>query len=483
MPLHLRHHHHHQSSESGVSDTTIPPGNSSCSPSNTTVSTTESPTLSNPSSAFAKRRKRKYPPPTPLPFKTSPQFWVRVLFFLGSLTVFVQLGTWWISPHEPTTRKMLTHDEETSTRDEVPVPAALDNTKQQPIHNNLPPTTVTTPLAQDLDWSHYTVRMNTWKRSDQLQVSIRHFLTCDRVASVQVVWCTAQGPLPDWLETWRDDETRLTVELHAENSLNARFDVLEAPPTMGILSVDDDVLRPCLALDVAFAKWTSNPDRLVGFDARTHVVENSGKDGTTWKYGYLSTTTHTNRYSITLSRCAFVHVDHLRSYTHDIPAAYRAMVTEHMNCEDILLSFWVSHLTDCQPPLLADYWAMKSMIKLYSPQAISGTSQHKQIRDVCVDTFRRGFGLDCLEPAVWVHHDEQSNRPNLWETGAPGVPTRFVESQASIERVVEKWRRGGLSVMGEEVGELIQEAQALPYRHGLIEGSAPWKKKYQKESA
>jgi len=119
------------------------------------------------------------------------------------------------------------------------------------------------------------------------------------------------------------------------------------------------------------------------------------------------------------------------------------------------------------------------MIKLYSPQAISATSQHKHIRDVCVDTFRRGFELDCLQTAQWIHHDEETHVPDVWETGAPAT-TRFVDSQSSIEKTVREWKQNGLALMGEKVGELIQESSALPYENGLIEGSPPWKKKYQK---
>eukprot|EP00977_Amphora_coffeiformis_P015558 scaffold4554_cov178-Amphora_coffeaeformis.AAC.7 len=478
MPLHLRH-GHHQTAE-GVSGIAIQPGNASCSPSNA-PSTASSETLFTQSSSN-KKRKQKYSSKSQFFASTTTTacLWFRIILFLGALTAYVQLGFWSISSKEQSTRKILLRNEANSIEFQAIPPAMEDNQlhNQQLVEkiNNI--STITAPLTQATDWSHYTVRINTWKRPDQLRVSVEHFLTCERVATIQVIWCTAQGPLPEWLETWQNQESRLMVELHSENSLNERFDVLETPPTKGILTVDDDVLRPCFAFDVAFAKWTSNPDRMVGFDARTHVVESDG----TWKYGYLSTTTHTNRYSMTLSRCAFVHVDHLRSYTHDIPAEYRAMVMEHMNCEDILLSFWVSHLTNCQPPLLADYWAMKTMIKMYSPQAISGTSQHKHIRDVCVDTFRRGFELDCLQPAEWIHHDEQTHTPDVWETGVRAA-TRFVDSQSSIERTVREWKQGGLSLMGEEVGELIQETLALPYGTGLIEGSPNWKKKYHKNAA
>lgn len=333
----------------------------------------------------------------------------------------------------------------------------------------------------EADLSKFTVRINTWKRPEQLQVSIEHFLTCDRVAQIQVVWCIAQGPPPEWLTAWISD--RLVVETHTQNSLNSRFDVLVVPPTKGILTVDDDVLRPCLAVDVAFAKWASHPDRMVGFDARTHVIEknNSGNSTTIWKYGYLSETTRTNRYSITLSRFAFVHVDYLRSYIDMIPREFLDHVTENMNCEDILLSFWISHLTSCQAPLLADFWAMKSQVKLYSPQTISGNSEHKAVRDECVNLFRLGFELDCLERATWIHHDDTTNHLDVWDAGLP-APTLFSAPQSSIEKRIAHWKHAGLQEMGKDVGNLIQDTLSRPFSRGLIEGTAPWKERFHKDT-
>ena len=45
-------------------------------------------------------------------------------------------------------------------------------------------------------------------------------------------------------------------------------------PTLGILSLDDGVLGPCKALDVAFIRWTRSL-RIVGFDARSHIDRKS----------------------------------------------------------------------------------------------------------------------------------------------------------------------------------------------------------------
>ena len=100
-----------------------------------------------------------------------------------------------------------------------------------------------TPL-RDVDLELYTIRINTWQRLEQLLVSIEHHATCPGVAQIQVVWCEEKDP-PQELVAY----SKVVVERHSVNSLNERFRVLQETPTMGILSMDDDVLRPCEAID------------------------------------------------------------------------------------------------------------------------------------------------------------------------------------------------------------------------------------------
>jgi glucuronyl/N-acetylglucosaminyl transferase EXT2 len=99
------------------------------------------------------------------------------------------------------------------------------------------------------------------------------------VKQIQVVWCDKENDPPQELEKF----DKVVVEYHEANSLNERFRILEPAPTLGILSIDDDVLRPCVAIDSGFFKWTKSPHRMVGFDARTHIENDDG----TWAYGYL----------------------------------------------------------------------------------------------------------------------------------------------------------------------------------------------------
>lgn len=135
------------------------------------------------------------------------------------------------------------------------------------------------PLTQN-DLEKYTIRMNTWRRPEQLLVSVEHHSSCEGVAQIQVVWCDQENEPPPELSNY----SKVVIEYHEQNSLNERFRILSPAPTLGILSIDDDALRPCEALDDGFFKWTRHPDRMVGFDARVHVENEDGS----WKVSAIA---------------------------------------------------------------------------------------------------------------------------------------------------------------------------------------------------
>jgi hypothetical protein len=134
-----------------------------------------------------------------------------------------------------------------------------------------------------IDYEQYTIRINTWRRPEQLLVSIDHHANCPGVAQIQIVWCDTENEPPAEVLAWEQetyDNVDIIVERHEANTLNERFNILTTPtPTLGILSIDDDVLRPCEAMDAGFFKWTQSPHRMVGFDGRMHVEKDDG----TWQ--------------------------------------------------------------------------------------------------------------------------------------------------------------------------------------------------------
>eukprot|EP00956_Cyclotella_meneghiniana_P034826 scaffold108454_cov37-Cyclotella_meneghiniana.AAC.3 len=244
-----------------------------------------------------------------------------------------------------------------------------------------------TPIQPtSLSATHYTIRINTWHRNEQLLLSINHHAKCEGVHAIHVIWCDANHDPP--AEIIHHVSGKVVVERHAVNSLNERWRIMDhgslaKNTTLGILSLDDDVLRPCEALDAAFVRWTRHPDRIVGFDARMHYNDTDSISSS----GEM-------QYSIVLpSKSAFLHRDYLHLYITALPRSIYQYVEENFQCEDIAMSYMVSSLTGGKPPLMANYWAVKSMTEIYSKDGISGAKSHLDERHGCVTDFAELLGL------------------------------------------------------------------------------------------
>ena len=354
-----------------------------------------------------------------------------------------------------------------------------------------------TPLRIPIDYEKFTVRINTWKREEQLKLSIHHYMTCLAVAQIQIVWCLEQGVPPTWLTQLEAESNdsysavslkgrdmsfpRIVIERHENNTLNERFLALSLIPTAGVLSVDDDVIRPCFALQATFVKWTLNPDRQVGFDARSHAKEIVKVDGVNltthkerWTYSYMSTTEKSNMYSITLTRYSFQHRDYLTSYWTDMPQEVRDIVAKNFNCEDIAMSLWISSRTNGYPPLLANYWAVKSQIKMYVSVKISGGQNHKEIRNFCFDRFADILGLKGRLHHAKLRHTTGKHF-DYFEYGALAIG-QFMNSSVSLPlrnetlTTLDQWRKKGNEKLYQELIKVRKEATLPIYRFGLLDG-------------
>lgn len=370
-----------------------------------------------------------------------------------------------------------------------------------------------TPL-RERDLEQYTIRMNTWRRPEQLVVSVNHHSSCEGVAQIQVVWCDKENEPPPELY----NNSKVVIERHEENSLNERFRILSPTPTLGILSIDDDALRPCEALDDGFFKWTRHPDRMIGFDARVHVENEDGS----WKVNFvkgslryifviplsifisflylscevwihevsrseqlqagscgfmnltivhchdLSTMEKSNSYSLSLTRYCFIHKDYLDMYMNALPASILDNIAEHFNCEDIAMSFMISSLTEGKPSLLADLWAIKSMVKLYVEEKISGGKSHKSLRDECVNNFAEMLGLKDGPNRLRIQpyrHEEGS----LFECGdIPDVGETHpkTEREKKLDELKDNWHKRGGTAMLQEVKRLMSKTGFAAYQRG-----------------
>jgi hypothetical protein len=171
-------------------------------------------------------------------------------------------------------------------------------------------------------------------------------------------------------------------------------------------------------------------------------------------------------------------------YTKELPQSILDSVATHFNCEDVAMSFLISSLTDGKPSLLADTWAIKSMIKLYVEEKISGGHDHKHLRDICVDSFAQILGLKDdqgsrrLKPATFYH-----KKDSFFDCG--DVPHQRLERdpksdrQLAMEAKLQEWHELGREKMQKEVHSLMSRAAIKAYQLGLIEKSAPWKERFQ----
>jgi glucuronyl/N-acetylglucosaminyl transferase EXT2 len=172
-------------------------------------------------------------------------------------------------------------------------------------------------------------------------------------------------------------------------------------------------------------------------------------------------------------------------YMKELPQTILDSVATNFNCEDVAMSFLISSLTDGKPPLLADTWAIKSMVKLYVEEKISGGHNHKQLRDVCVDSFAEMLGLKDeagsrrLKSAKLYH-----TKDSFFDCG--DTPHHKIkrdpqsERQKVFEAKLRKWHEIGSAKMQKDIHKLMSAAGATAYERGLIEKSDRWKERFHR---
>ena len=218
---------------------------------------------------------------------------------------------------------------------------------------------------------------------------------------------------------------------------------------------------------------------MVGFDGRSHtIVSQTNK----WQYSYLSETERANQYSLTLPRYAFLHKDYLDWYMTDLPRPIFNQVAANFNCEDIAMSFFVSSLTNGKPPLLADKWAsLGAQIKLFSKLGgISDNSDHKSLRDACVNDF-----ADLLHLKDGNKSKLRYGRyigPGFFACGEdPQYQTNTLirsSRQGEFEAIRNSWKTMPNDAVIKTMVDIKSDAMMYAYKHGLIADSEPWEKRW-----
>ncbi|CAM9105372.1 unnamed protein product [Choristocarpus tenellus] len=229
----------------------------------------------------------------------------------------------------------------------------------------------------------FTVRMNTWRRNDLLQKSATHFASCPFVHKVQIVWSDQENSPPrmDFFDA--GVRSKIEFEIHDTSSLSHRFHAIEPIETDGVFSVDDDVIVPCGDLWFAFETWVSSSATMVGFHPRLVTYD---KHSTAYSYKPSRFVFWTGIYNSVLTKCSFLHKDHLAAYSDMVTQPVLDYIDEHRNCEDIAMSFVVAQKWKV-PPI----WVSGKVVEIGS-KGISSFHDHFKARSKCVDFFEEAFG-------------------------------------------------------------------------------------------
>lgn len=237
--------------------------------------------------------------------------------------------------------------------------------------------------------------MNTWRRNDLLKKSAEHLASCDCVGQIQVVWSDQENspPPPEFFEP--KARSKIEFEIHDTNSLNHRFNMTSPVNNDGIFSTDDDLKISCRDLQFAFETWQSSPVAMVGFSPRmvTH-------DAKTDRFSYRSwrVVRWNGVYNVILTKCCFLHRNHLTTYVEKVPTNVLSYIDEHRNCEDIAMSVVVAKYFRV-PPL----W-VKGSFQEIGGDGISALAHHFEARSSCVDFFAEHFdGMPLIETSAKVY--------------------------------------------------------------------------------
>ena len=236
----------------------------------------------------------------------------------------------------------------------------------------------------------YIMRINTFRRNEDLKVIVEHYSQCPHVHSIQIIWSDLERKPPQLsFFDLREGSAPVEYEIHEVNSLNSRFNPLRPVPTDVIYSTDDDVIVSCEVMTTAFKIFLNSKAPMLGFSRRLH-----GRDPHSGRHHYLyKEHVHVRgAYSMILSKNAFVDASVMKLYMSEAFLPLHQYIDEHRNCEDILLSFIAANST--HRPSIYMYTPVTDLGK---KGGISSSGDvHKGIRDACLDRFVSFFGHDPL---------------------------------------------------------------------------------------
>ncbi|KRX22636.1 Exostosin-like 3, partial [Trichinella nelsoni] len=239
-------------------------------------------------------------------------------------------------------------------------------------------------LGGNFPKEQFTVVMLTYRREKVLTAALLRLANLPYLNKVIVIWNDSEPPSTEMI--WPELSAPIVVLQPKQNSLNNRFLPFDEIETEAVLSVDDDVQLRHDEIIFAFRVWRETRNRIVGFPGRFHAWDSS-------KRSWLYNSSHACELSMVLTGAAFLHKYYLHQYTYEMPSAIRDHVDKIMNCEDLAMNFYVSHVTRLPPIKVTSRWTFACPMCVDS---LSNKAEHYAERNDCIAQFTRIYGYNPL---------------------------------------------------------------------------------------
>lgn len=262
-------------------------------------------------------------------------------------------------------------------------------------HNLCNPKTLPHPRTLRSDQTTVLINGYSESRLSLLSSIASSYSVSPSVAAVLVLWGNPSTPSQILASLSRNlslssNSAPISLLRQHSDSLNARFLPHPQITTRSVLISDDDVSIDPKSVDFALRIWSSNPDCLIGFFARSHDYDLNNR---TWIY-----TVHPDKYSIILTKAMILKTEYLYKYSCENKSKMmkaRALVDEMKNCEDILMNFLVAEEAKVGPILVGaktarDWGDARNEVGEEREAGLSHRRRdHRKRRGECIREFHR----------------------------------------------------------------------------------------------
>ncbi|CAH8834333.1 unnamed protein product [Trichobilharzia szidati] len=212
---------------------------------------------------------------------------------------------------------------------------------------------------------------------------------------VVIIWqCNSLPPtdielnayLPVPVEIILPDERYLTGYNLASASPSVRFQPFHEIPTLAVFTYSLNLNITVEQLEFAYLTWQEFPNRLVGFQARSHYWNSTDN---LWRYDDKPST---KQFSIILLNGAFYHRYYHHLYRTLLDRKLHEIVDVFQDCEDILFNCLISHVTTLPPVKLFQVNQTENLV-MYSDVGNSTQllNEYRDRRSLCIQAFSQHF--------------------------------------------------------------------------------------------